>query len=232
MGGEIGEVGLANSTVAELDAYIENYQHALAQLGDYIGLSKVSVATGTHHGGVILADGTIGEVAVDFDLLDQLGERVRQHGAGGAVQHGASTLPRDVFHRFPNSQTLEIHLAAGFVNLVLDHPLFPTDLLTDIYAHLTTHHHAERTLGDSDEQFYRKMRKNAAGSFKEELWRLPKDLYLPIMNDLEEFFAFLFVELGAANTEDLVNRIVVPVEYHQPKPAFVRRTAKDLGLAD
>ncbi|MEI2421495.1 hypothetical protein V6O07_14570, partial [Arthrospira platensis SPKY2] len=93
----------------ELDAYMLGYGRALAELGDYAGLSKVSVQTGTHHGGILLADGSQAAVAVDFDVLRDLGERARYHGAGGAVQHGASTLPDDLFDRFPAAQTLEIH---------------------------------------------------------------------------------------------------------------------------
>ncbi|MEZ4656846.1 MAG: class II fructose-bisphosphate aldolase [Caldilineaceae bacterium] len=232
LGGEIGEVGLANSTVEELDAYMLNYRRALAQYGDYTGLSKVSVATGTTHGGVIMADGSIGDVTVDFALLDTLGARTRELGGGGAVQHGASTLPREVFHNFPKTQTLEIHLAAGFVNLVFDHPRFPADLMQEIHAHLDKHHAHERKAGDTITQFYAKARKNAAGPFKAELWSLPADVYGPIMHDLQEFFAFLFKELGAANTKALVNRVVQPIEYHQSRPVFARKTAQSVGLAD
>ena len=232
LGGEIGEVGLENSTVGELDAYMENYEQALRGYGEHIGLSKVSVATGTSHGGVVQADGTLADVAVDFDLLDELGERARHHRAGGAVQHGASTLPRDVFHRFPETQTMEIHLAAGFVNLVLDHPAFPADLLASIYQHLDDNIQNERKAGDSDDQFHYKSRKNAAGSHKAELWRLPADAYNAIMPDLEAFFLFLFEQLGAANTRELVAGIVSPVEFHQPKPMVKRYIVEDQGLAD
>ena len=232
LGGEIGEVGLANSTVEELDAYMLNYKRELAQYGDYTGLSKVSVATGTTHGGVIMPDGSIGDVTVDFALLDKLGARTRELGGGGAVQHGASTLPREVFHNFPQAQTLEIHLAAGFVNLVFDHPLFPAELMQEIQAHLDKHHAYERKAGDTDAQFYAKARKNAAGPFKAELWSLPAAAYGPIMHDLQAFFAFLFKELGAANTQELVNRVVQPTAYHQPQPTFERQTVQNLGLAD
>ena len=128
LGGEIGEVGEKNSTPEELDAYILGYERVLKELGNgngYAGLSKISVQTGTSHGGIVLADGTINKVAVDFETLGVLGERARQHGAGGAVQHGASTLPDEMFHKFPEVQTLEIHLATGFMNLFMDHAGFP-----------------------------------------------------------------------------------------------------------
>ena len=101
LGGEIGEVGEKNSTTDELDAYMANYEKVLAGLGDYAGLSKISVQTGTSHGGIVLPDGSIAEVAVDFETLNDLGEAARVYSAGGAVQHGASTLPRDFFNKFP-----------------------------------------------------------------------------------------------------------------------------------
>ncbi len=77
LGGEIGEVGEKNSTTQELDAYIEGYKRELVQLGDYAGLSKISVQTGTSHGGVMLPDGTMASVAVDFETLEALGQRAR-----------------------------------------------------------------------------------------------------------------------------------------------------------
>jgi fructose/tagatose bisphosphate aldolase len=68
VGGEIGEVGGKNSTEEELRAFIDGYRAALAGLGAGLaGISKISVQTGTSHGGVVLADGTIANVAVDFD---------------------------------------------------------------------------------------------------------------------------------------------------------------------
>ena len=78
LGGEIGEVGEKNSTPEELDAYMGGYEKALKGLGDYAGLSKISVQTGTSHGGIVLPDGSIAKVAVDFDTLKVLGERARR----------------------------------------------------------------------------------------------------------------------------------------------------------
>jgi fructose/tagatose bisphosphate aldolase len=67
VGGEIGEVGMKNSTVEELDAFMEGYNRVLASGnraggGGLAGLSKISVQTGTSHGGVVLPDGSIAEV--------------------------------------------------------------------------------------------------------------------------------------------------------------------------
>ena len=59
VGAEIGEVGQKNSTVEELHAFMQGYNRALAHdEGDAIeGISKISVQTGTSHGGVVLPEG-------------------------------------------------------------------------------------------------------------------------------------------------------------------------------
>ncbi|RME58341.1 MAG: aldolase, partial [Caldilineae bacterium] len=212
LGGEIGEVGEKNSTPEELDAYMENYKEVLASLGDYTGLSKVSVQTGTSHGGVVLPDGSIAKVAVDFETLRVLGDRARYHGAGGAVQHGASTLPAEMFHKFPEVQTLEIHLATGFQNIFMDHEKFPADLKARIYKHLDTHHANERKAGQTDAQFYYSTRKKALGPFKPELWRLPQDAHEAIYQSLEDQFRFFYEKLNVVDTRDLVDELVTTIE--------------------
>ncbi|GIV72570.1 MULTISPECIES: class II fructose-bisphosphate aldolase [Caldilinea] len=232
LGGEIGEVGEKNSTPEELDAYMEGYKKTLAQLGDYVGLSKVSVQTGTSHGGIVLPDGTIAKVAVDFDTLAVLGERARYHGAGGAVQHGASTLPEDYFNKFPEVQTLEIHLATGFMNLFLDHPAFPARLTEQIHKFLDVASADERKPNMTDAQFYYKTRKKAMGPFKPELWALPPEAKEAIYQALEDQFAFFYRKLNVVDTRELIDRFVTVVEYHQPKPASTRAAGDDLGLAD
>ena len=142
IGGEIGEVGKQNSTEEELRAYLDGYYRELERrAGPGVpGISKVSVQTGTSHGGVPLPDGGVAEVKLDFGTLERLGEVARSYGLAGAVQHGASTLPDELFHRFPAVETAEIHLATGFQNLLYEHPAFPKDLLTDIEAWCFTQH--------------------------------------------------------------------------------------------
>ncbi|RIK29655.1 MAG: aldolase, partial [Chloroflexi bacterium] len=232
LGGEIGEVGHKNSTPEELDAYMQNYNEVLADLGDYAGLSKVSVQTGTSHGGVVLPDGTIAEVAVDFETLRVLGERARHYSAGGAVQHGASTLPRDYFNKFPEVQTLEIHLATGFMNLFLDHAKFPAGLKQALYGYLDSAHAKERKDGETDAQFYYKTRKNAVGPYKPELWALPQEVKSKVYGALEEEFRFFYEKLNVVGTRDLIDRTVTPVEVHKPMPRSARAGGDDLGLAD
>src|SRR5437764_14910261 len=92
VGAEIGEVGGKNSDVHELKAFMDGYTRTLKRLGPHAGLSKIPVQTGTSHGGVVLADGSIAKVQLDLDALKALSRDARgTYGLGGAVQHGAST---------------------------------------------------------------------------------------------------------------------------------------------
>jgi hypothetical protein len=232
LGGEIGEVGEKNSTPEELDAYMQGYETALKARGDFAGLSKVSVQTGTSHGGIVLPDGTIAKVAVDFDTLKVLGDRAREYGAGGAVQHGASTLPEDFFNKFPEVETLEIHLATGFMNLFMDHPAFPAKLSDQIHKFLDVAAADERKANMTDAQFYYKSRKKALGPFKPEMWGLSAEAKEALYCALEEKFAFFYEKLNITNTRDLIDRIVTNVEYHQPRPKSTRVAGDDLGLSD
>jgi hypothetical protein len=210
VGGEIGEVGTANSTVAEFDAYMAGYHRELERLAPgALGLSKISVQTGTSHGGVPLPDGRVAAVKLDFGVLEAIGGRARsEYGLSGAVQHGASTLPPALFHRFPASCCSEIHLATGFQNLIFAHPDFPGDLLAAIDAHLRAAHGSERQAGDSDEQFAYKLRKKSWGPFKAQLWGLPAATRASLRAALREQFGFFIAQLGVAGSLDPVHRFI------------------------
>jgi len=105
IGGEIGEIGSGNSTVEDLRAFMQVYNHDMAP--GLKGISKISVQTGTTHGGVVLPNGRIADVQLDFDTLEKLSKLAREeYGMGGAVQHGASTLPDECFDIFPRIGTL------------------------------------------------------------------------------------------------------------------------------
>jgi hypothetical protein len=218
LGGEIGEVGTENSTVAELEAFMDGYQRTLAaQAKGMKGLSKISVQSGTSHGGVVLADGSIADVALDFKTLEDLSRVAREkYGLSGAVQHGASTLPDDAFYHFPRTETAEIHLATGFQNMLYDH--LPTALRDEIYAWLGTNAAAERKSGDSDEQFFYKTRKKALGPFKAKLWELPKDVKAEIARAYDAKFTFLFEKLGVSGTAEAVRRYVKGPALSRPVP--------------
>src|SRR2546427_13100339 len=89
VGAEIGEVGGKNSDVHELRAFMDGYLRTLKRLGPHVGISKISVQTGTSHGGVVLADGSIAKGQVDLGALQALSPDTRRtYGLGGAVRHG------------------------------------------------------------------------------------------------------------------------------------------------
>ena len=218
LGGEIGEVGTENSTVAELEAFMDGYNRTLqAQAPGMVGLSKISVQSGTSHGGVVLADGSIKDVALDFKTLEDLSRVAREkYGLSGAVQHGASTLPDDAFFHFPKTETAEIHLATGFQNMMYD--LMPAALRAEIYEWLKVNAADERKAGDSDEQFFYKTRKKAFGPFKRQLWDLPADLKATIAAAYDAKFTFLFEKLGVAGTTAAVRRYVSGPAIERPAP--------------
>ena len=207
VGGEIGEIGKGNSTVADLRAFMDGYLKKLPE--GTRGISKISVQTGTTHGGVVLPDGSIAKVKIDFNTLKELSKLAREeYGLGGAVQHGASTLPDEAFDMFPKMNTLEVHLATGFQNIVYDSPRFPRDLLQRVYQHLNEHNINEKKEGQTEEQFLYSTRKKALGPFKKEMWNLPEADLQAIMAELEERFTLMFNKLNAVDTVRLVQKYV------------------------
>lgn len=228
VGAEIGEVGHKNSTVEELHAFMEGYNRTMAATGGAVGISKISVQTGTSHGGVVLPDGSIAEVKLDLEALEALSRSAqRDYGLGGAVQHGASTLPSDAFGNFPRVETVEIHLATNFQNIVFDHPALPAELRGRAYRWLDENAAGERGAKDSVEQFYYKTRKKAIGPFKQEMWSLPAEIRQQIGADLERTFAFLFEQLGVRGTRTLVERFVTAPTLQFDELAKVAALAED-----
>ena len=236
LGGEIGEVGTQNSTVEELHSYMDGFNQTLKRLSpDAEGLSKISVQSGTTHGGVVLPDGSIANVQIDFDTLQLLSKEARErYGLAGAVQHGASTLPDQAFHEFPHTQTAEIHLATNFQTMLYDQ--LPSLLRDEIYGWLRENAKDERKPGDSDEQFYYKTRKKALGHFKRRFWDLPADAKLTLAEAYDRKFEFLFTQLGVADTKDIVARFVQPRKQHRLQPhedlVVVPAAPDDADLSD
>jgi fructose/tagatose bisphosphate aldolase len=211
VGGEIGEVGGKNSDVHELHAYMDGFNVKLKARGaSLIGLSKISVQTGTAHGGFVNADGSVRtDVKIDLKTLEELSRVARSdYGLAGAVQHGASTLPPDAFDAFPRVGACEIHLATDFQNMVYEHPQFPPDLKAEMYAWLREHAVEERKPKDTEEQFIYKARKKAIGPFKKQMWSLSDETRRAIGRSLEERFTFLMRQLKIDNTASAVARFV------------------------
>jgi len=207
VGGEIGEVGGKNSTEPELRAFMDGFNAALPK--GRKGISKISIQTGTSHGGVPLPDGTVARVKVDFDTIERLSKAAREaYGLSGAVQHGASTLPDDAFDIFPKRGTAEVHLATGFQNMIYDSSSFPPELKKEIYAYLLSKHADERKPSDTEEQFIYKTRKKGFGPFKERIWNIDAGRRARIGAELEERFEMLFKKLNAVDTVGYVKKWV------------------------
>jgi fructose/tagatose bisphosphate aldolase len=214
VGGEIGEVGGKNSDVHELHAYMKGFNRKLKERGgDMVGLSKISVQTGTAHGGFVNADGSLRlDVKIDLVTLEELSRLARtEYGLGGAVQHGASTLPPEAFDAFPRAGACEIHLATNFQNMVYEHPQFPAELKAEMYAWVRENAQEEKKATDTEEQFIYKARKKALGPFKRQMWGLDDERRRAIGQTLEEQFSFLMQQLNIAGTADAVAKFVTVV---------------------
>jgi len=229
LGGEIGEVGHKNSTVEELHAFMSGYHKSLEE--GIAGISKISVQTGTSHGGVVLPDGTLAQVSVDFETLHDLSKTARDdYGLGGAVQHGASTLPQSAFSKFPEVGTVEIHLATGFQNIIYDN--LPQDLVDEAYDYLREHYQNEWKSSKTEEQVLYSARKRAIGALKQQWWDLNSEKQDEIGAVLEEQFAFLFKQLNVGNTRELAQRITTFKEIHKEQPLQAAATIADEDVSD
>jgi len=207
VGGEIGEVGHQNSTPEDLHAFMEGFNEKLRK--GRVGISKISIQTGTSHGGVVLPDGSVAQVKLDFDTLKRLSEIARkEYGMAGAVQHGASTLPAEAFHKFPEVETAEVHLATEFQNMIFESKHFPAELKKKIYDWLKINAANEAKEGETEEQFFYKTRKKALGPFKKEIMGLAQEVRDAIAAELEAKFDFLFKQLNAINNRALVDKFV------------------------
>ena len=221
IGGEIGEIGSKNSTPDELKAYLDGFKEIFKGSR---GLSKLSVQTGTSHGGVVLPDGTLAKVKIDFETLRQLSDLARKaYGLSGAVQHGASTLPEDAFHMFPETGTSEVHLATGFQNIMYDSAHLPADFRDEVYAYIKTEFAKEHKESQTEEQFIYSTRKKGFGAIKKKWWDLNEDIREPIMAELENKFGLLFDKLRVVKSVDIVKRTVKPVVIKKEFPEGIAK---------
>jgi len=234
LGGEIGHIGGKNSTLEDLRAYMSGFNAGLK--AGVVGMSKISIQTGTHHGGVVLADGSLADISVDFSVLKDVSQVSRdEYQMGGAVQHGASTLPDEYFNQFTKSEAVEVHLATGFQNIQFEHEAFPKDLRDKIYAWLDETMSDEHKPDQTDEQFHYKFRKKAWGEFKQAVWDIPEENKAQIRQSLSERFSFFYEQLNVVNTVELVNELVKPVPPVKTAADFGSAQSNDddvKGLAD
>jgi len=205
VGGEIGEIGHQNSTPEDMRAFMAGLRQKLPR--QFVGISKISVQTGTTHGGVVLPDGRIAEINLDFKTLQTLSEIARkEYGLAGAVQHGASTLPAEAFHKFVECETAEVHLATEFQNMIYESEHFPADLRQRIYEWLKVNAANEAKQGETQEQFLYKTRKKALGPFKKDIMSLPEEIRDNIADQIEDKFELLFRQLNVINKRKLIDK--------------------------
>jgi fructose/tagatose bisphosphate aldolase len=232
VGGEIGEVGGHNSNEAELRAYMDGYNAELSRLAPgKPGLSKISIQTGTSHGGTVLPDGTIAKVDLDFDTLRELSRVARkEYHIGGTVQHGASTLPEENFNQFVTNEAIEVHLATNFMNMFFD--LIPPELRYEVYEWLKVNAAGERKPGMTDDQFFYKSRKNAVGPFKPKAYALAEYAKQELSAAWQEQFDRLFGYLGVADTKQYVDKFVRPVKIQPVLSNYVKDAAAAEDVSD
>lgn len=206
IGGEIGHIGDRNSTEEDLATFFELFKSKYPN--NLTGLSKVSVQTGTSHGGHMQEDGKMELMKVDFDVIERLSRQARQLGMAGVVQHGASTLPETMFSEFPKRGAIEIHLSTGWQNMIMDHPSFPSELKKEIYAWLDKEKSDERKENETDAQFYYRTRKYAWGQFKNKFDETSDEFKEIIKNEMKNRCINLFKELRVEGTKNVVDKYI------------------------
>lgn len=205
IGGEIGHIGGKNSTVEDFEAFMEGYLGIISN--DTKGITKVSVQTGTSHGGIPDENGKVIEVALDFNVLKSISEAARsKYKIAGPVQHGASTLPEKMFPEFVKNNTVEVHLATEFMNIMIDN--LPSDLKEKMHQWTMENCGDEREEKWNDAQFVYKMRKKSVGPFKKECWNLSEDDRKKVRDALSAKLRFLFESFNIAGTAHTVRKYI------------------------
>jgi len=172
-------------------------------LDQYEGISKVSVQTGTSHGGVVNEDGSLAPMQVDFNVLKNITRSAKKYQIGGSVQHGASTLSPDKFQLFPQNSTLEIHLATGWQNIIFDSPHFPSSLKSKIYRAILS---AKSDPSLSDAQYLYKERKRAWGKYKQEIWDLDEEIKSKLRQEIQNVATQIFHALGIEDSLAIISK--------------------------
>jgi len=211
IGSEIGEVGGHISTVEELHSYLTQFNNSFSTTcPGQAGLSKVSIHTGTTHGGIVLPDGSTDKPIIDFDAIRQLSAiGQKTYNLGGVVQHGASTLPVEDFGQLVLAGALEVHLATAFMTSMYKH--LPATLQNQIHNWLNENYLHERSINMTDSQFYHKVEMYALAPFKQALWNLTPNEKETITKNWESQFDQIFLQLGCTDTHPVVEKYITQV---------------------
>ena len=171
-----------------------------------------------------LPGGGVAEVKLDFDVLAPARRgRPRRTASRAPSSTAPRRCPDELFHRFPEVETAEIHLATGFQNALYDHPAFPAELMDEIEAWCRANAADERKDGQTEDQFLYTTRKKAIGPFKRQLWDLAtKD---EILASQAAKIEYLFTQLRVVGSLEMTNRYVTPVAVSRPIPEALRTAA-------
>lgn len=212
LGAEVGEIGKRNTSPKDVESFMSAYLARLSK--GIIPFDKISVQTGTRHGGYVLVDGTTGEMPLDLLLIADLSRMVRdQYNITGLVQHGASTLSFENLASLVDRGVIEVHLATGIQNIVFDHPAFPAELRSEMISSLVIPLHTPEGVEQQDksdnlsdaQQFYN-ARWSAWGTYKHQLWNLPDEVKNEINITLEAWFINLFRSLQIINRQQFLRQ--------------------------
>ncbi|WP_159087053.1 class II fructose-bisphosphate aldolase [Loktanella sp. Alg231-35] len=222
LGGEIGEVGESNSTVEEVNVYLTGFETCTPE--NQLGLTKLSIQSGTRHGGNVLADGSFGEMPIEFDLIEDLSATCREpHGLGGCVQHGASMLTLEKISKLPCAGCIEVHLAAAFLNAVYDN--LPDHLVQ------SADHWAKEKFSDewkpdwSEAQFLHHARRYPIRAFKKEWWQA-RECHDAVRNAVYRSAFAYFKALKVDNTSDLIIAAITHEPVRWVPPVLTESTGK------
>lgn len=203
IGGEIGHIGGKNSTVDDFTAFMDGYTNLI----DDMGIAKVSVQTGTSHGGMPDPSGKVIEPEIDFSVLKDISKAAREkYKIAGSVQHGASTLPEEKFKLFPENDTVEVHLSTEFQNIIMEN--LPEELREKIHKWALDNFSNEREENWNDTQAIYKLRKKAIGQFKKECWMLPDQDKAKIKAALAKKIGFLYDAFNITGTAHTVRKYI------------------------
>ncbi len=210
LGGEVGEIGGQNTSLADFHAFQQLLSASIPPGVD--SLDKISAQTGTTHSGIVLKDGSLGHMEVDFKLVEALSGSARRLGWNGLVQHGASTLTMADLEKLPDAGVIEVHLATQIQNIIFDHPAFPHQLRKSMQDRLLVSARGAEgeIIGGADaltpaQQFY-KARWTAWGAFKLDLWALTPSVLAPIEASLASWVAEVCTALKIKDREDLFHK--------------------------
>ena len=176
-----------------------------------VGLSKISVQTGTAHGGFINADGTL-RMDVKIDLEDARGAvarraqrlRARRRGAARRLDAAGRGVRRVPEAPAPARSTSRPTSRTWSTST----PQFPADSEGRDVPWVRANATEERKPKDTEEQFIYKARKKAIGPFKQKMWGLPEDARRAIGQSLEDQFTFLMTKLKINDTAAAVAKFV------------------------